>query len=630
MPPLPRRAFLRAVRSLDERRFRAFVADIWAARGYETAIDGHRIVVTGPDGKATSLLPVADRGWLGRIDRPPETDDRVDVVVSVDRHNGGEAIATEHHATLIDVEELRRITLYAIDRDRAEQLFQTYLNRSATIPPQSDTRFETGRAVWGGLVVIAMVLIAILAAGSVVPWLPTSVVGDGSGDGTAPLQTGANPGDTLTHPRAELVTDINTGTPTETATIDTDVDPGSEQTPGWNRPLPAIGVADTAWRGFGFDPARTGYSRATSGPVGNVSIAESVEFDFRFIASPIVVDGRLYATDFGGNLHGLNAETMAVGWRHQLNGRVTATPTVANDTLYAATARSTVTGQRSYANEPASTLHAIATDDGSTRWLRLFEPVVLSSPVIVDGTLYIGSIEGTVHAVGTKNGTNRWNTTIGGQLFSSPAIAEDTLYIGSTNGGVYAIERTTGAVRWTVQTNGSVLSSPAIVNDTVYIGSSDGRLYALDAETGQPRWNHSTGAVIYSSPAVAKGRVFVGNQAGQVYAIDAANGTERWNRTYRGDVLSSPAVASDTVYVGVEVLTEPDNGTRGGIVALDAESGAAKWTIETAAPVGASPAVVDGTVFIGDYDGTLYRITGCTELETSSREAVWLANVACN
>lgn len=70
---------------------------------------------------------------------------------------------------------------------------------------------------------------------------------------------------------------------------------------------------------------------------------------------------------------------------------------------------------------------------------------------------------------------------------STPAVVDGSIYFGSGDKNVYALDAKTGEERWRFATN-NVNSSPAVVDGTVYIGSDDKNFYALDAKTGVELW----------------------------------------------------------------------------------------------------------------------------------------------
>jgi len=89
--------------------------------------------------------------------------------------------------------------------------------------------------------------------------------------------------------------------------------------------------------------------------------------------------------------------------------------------------------------------------------------------------------------------TNRilWNyTTV---ILSSPAVANGMLFIGSEDHNVYSLNASTGTQIWDYTTGILVDSSPAVANGMVYVGSFDGNVYSLNASTGALIWSYSTG-----------------------------------------------------------------------------------------------------------------------------------------
>ncbi|WP_124189822.1 outer membrane protein assembly factor BamB family protein [Natrarchaeobius oligotrophus] len=218
---------------------------------------------------------------------------------------------------------------------------------------------------------------------------------------------------------------------------------------------------------------------------------------------------------------------------------------------------------------------------------------VYSSPTVVGGTAYVGSLDDRVYAIDVENGTERWSHETGGDVFSSPTVVDDTVYVGSNDDRVYAIDAEDGTERWSHETGDDVFSSPTVADGAVFVGSDDGQVYAIDAENGIERWSYGTGGPVRSSPTVVDDTVYVGSNDDRVYAIDAENGTERWSHETGGDVFSSPTVVDDTVYVGSNDFT---------VYALDAQDGTERWTYVTAYRVTSSPTVADGVVYASSYD----------------------------
>src|ERR1017187_6945305 len=85
-------------------------------------------------------------------------------------------------------------------------------------------------------------------------------------------------------------------------------------------------------------------------------------------------------------------------------------------------------------------------------------------------------------------------------VISSPAVANGAVYVGSLDNNVYALNAATGAKLWQFTTGNSVWSSPAVANGVVYVGSFDNNVYALLAGTGAKLWQFTTGNYVACLP----------------------------------------------------------------------------------------------------------------------------------
>jgi len=123
------------------------------------------------------------------------------------------------------------------------------------------------------------------------------------------------------------------------------------------------------------------------------------------------------------------------------------------------------------------------------------------------------------HAAPVAGIQQRWAFETGNDVRSSPAVVDGTVYVGSMDGSVYAIDAADGTEQWVFETDNGVFSSPVVVEDTVYVGSWDNRVYALSASDGSEQWSFGTGDLVISSPAVAGGTVYAGSYDNHVYAL---------------------------------------------------------------------------------------------------------------
>jgi len=263
------------------------------------------------------------------------------------------------------------------------------------------------------------------------------------------------------------------------------------------------------------------------------------------------------------------------------------------------------------------------------KWSFRTGGMVIASPAVVDGTVYIGSDDGNFYAIDAASGKEKWKLAVHSRVPSSAAVATGVVYFGAYDGNFYAADAATGKVKWTFKTGGErrfaakhlhgvqpagetmpdpfdcFLSSPVVWNGAVYFGSGDGNIYSVHAASGALNWKFKTGDVVHASPTISDGTLFIGSWDSYFYALDAATGQEKWKFKTGEDeqihnqvgIQSSSAVADGMVYFGCR-----DSH----LYALDAHTGEKKWAFSgNGSWVISSPAVNDGKVYFDTSDTSM-------------------------
>jgi alcohol dehydrogenase (cytochrome c) len=210
-----------------------------------------------------------------------------------------------------------------------------------------------------------------------------------------------------------------------------------------------------------------------------------------------------------------------------------------------------------------------------------------TSPLVVDGTMYLTQRPNDVMAVDAKTGRMFW-------LYRYTNSGRQQVCCGAQNRGV------------------------AILGDTLFMGTLDAHLVAIDAKNGKPLWNVSVAddKLAYSitlAPLVVKDKVIIGvggaeyGIRGFVAAYDAKSGREVWrfntipgtgepgSESWSGEawqhgggsiwVTGSYDPAVNLTYWGVgnpgpdwnPDQRPGDNLYTDSVVALDADTGKLKW-----------------------------------------------------
>src|SRR5271169_1390612 len=133
---------------------------------------------------------------------------------------------------------------------------------------------------------------------------------------------------------------------------------------------------------------------------------------------------------------------------------------------------------------------------------------------------------------------------------STPLVIDGVMYVTSAWSKVFALNAKTGAPLWTfdpkVPGQAGINACCDVVNrgvaawrGRVYLGTLDGRLIALNAASGRPVWEVKTVPdggryTITGAPRIVKGMVLIGNGGGEmgvrgyVTAYDANDGKRVW------------------------------------------------------------------------------------------------------
>lgn len=265
----------------------------------------------------------------------------------------------------------------------------------------------------------------------------------------------------------------------------------------------------------------------------------------------------------------------------------------------------------------------------------------------------------------------KWFVKTAKTVTASPVVADGTVFVGDWSGTMYALDADDGSERWTYQVQpspgaafGPIVSSAAVarvkITGTTYrtlvIFGAGPRLYALDAADGSVVWiedfssedpdnpgqpDPNTPVEIESSPVVWRGAVYVGMDnhnhensgvRGGLLAVRATDGSLLWKFEPEldngdrgcGGVWSSPVVNPEDRLVYLATANCPDDVFEWtphteAITAVDAGTGEAKWSFQPHAPnrkdwdFGATPNLfTDGSgrrvLGAGNKDGNYYAL----------------------
>ncbi|MGB0766577.1 MAG: PQQ-binding-like beta-propeller repeat protein, partial [Phycisphaeraceae bacterium] len=241
-------------------------------------------------------------------------------------------------------------------------------------------------------------------------------------------------------------------------------------------------------------------------------------------------------------------------------------------------------------------------------WTYKTGGAVLSSPIIVDGVVYVGSEDKHLHAIDAKTGEAKWKLPAESLIDASPVYDRGVIYIGTDGGVLHAIDAETGKANWQFKTGGRIAGEVALTDRdgvrVVVVGSHDGLLYCLNAATGNKIWTYETGDYINCGVVLVGDTIVLGGCDTMMHLVDLDSGQGTAQIELGGEVAGTPALRDGHAYIG---------HMQGEVLAVDLNEKKVAWRFrDRDFPYVGSPAVTENRVLIGTRGRRLYSIDRAT------------------
>jgi outer membrane protein assembly factor BamB len=276
------------------------------------------------------------------------------------------------------------------------------------------------------------------------------------------------------------------------------------------------------------------------------AVAWALELDTPVSGGPGVGDGLVLLGTSEGEVIALGADEGALRWRSRAPSEVLSVPATFNGVVVAHTVDGKLVG--------------LEATTGEERWRYEREvPVLslrgLSSPVIVDGVIYLGLAGGKLVALRSDNGGLLWEATItipGGRselqrladIDGDPLVVGGGVFAATYQGEVAAMERRSGRVAW--RTSMSVYGTLAADTKNIYAADDEGRVHALDPRSGEIRWTQEALMHRRLSDVVAlQETVVVGDFEGYLHWLAAEDGRLLARTRVGSEPITRGLVAAD-------------------------------------------------------------------------------------
>ncbi|MGB6520550.1 MAG: PQQ-binding-like beta-propeller repeat protein, partial [Candidatus Cybelea sp.] len=138
---------------------------------------------------------------------------------------------------------------------------------------------------------------------------------------------------------------------------------------------------------------------------------------------------------------------------------------------------------------------------------------ISASPTVADDTLYVGNNNGSLYAIDVNTGKILWKAHVPNPLMSAPLIYDDLVIVGEGDptsrtsspsepvmvgqgpSALIGFDRYGGSVRWQTMLTGSAMPTPAIIDGILVNHDGAGWINGMNPSTGQKRYTHWIGSM---------------------------------------------------------------------------------------------------------------------------------------
>lgn len=377
-------------------------------------------------------------------------------------------------------------------------------------------------------------------------------------------------------------------------------------------------VVNADWPQAGGKPTHAmGHLQVADAPhqAWRAAIGEAGGFRRKITASPVVAGGRVFTMDSDGVVSAFDVANGNRVWRTETQGdddrssNVGGGIAVEGNTLYAGTGRAEVL--------------ALDISNGKIRWRVPASNPVRAAPTIVDGRLFVVTLDSQLHALSADDGHQLWwhqaptpETAVLG--LPAPACAEGVVVAGFGTGDLVGLRATSGSVAWSDSLAASrgrtsmvdfsaIRGMPVISEGRVFVGSLGGLVLCMDLRSGRRLWEREI--AVAETPWVAGEWVFVLSVTNELMALTAEDGRIAWtarlplwgNEEKRTDRITwmGPVLAGDRLVLG---------SSDGHAVSVSPYSGEIIGRQELPDAISVAPVVAGGTIYIVCEDASLIAL----------------------
>ncbi|MEW6404890.1 MAG: PQQ-binding-like beta-propeller repeat protein [Chloroflexota bacterium] len=234
-----------------------------------------------------------------------------------------------------------------------------------------------------------------------------------------------------------------------------------------------------------------------------------------WVASPLVMNERIYAPNMDGTLYVLDMNGSLVDSVY-LGGSLWSAPVSDGTSIYVASL-----------DHHLHVLDAASLE--ANKSIDLGAAIPGGVTVSADG-VYLGTFGSKVEFV-TATGDHRSLVNSEGWIWGAPALDGETLYFADLEGYVYSYDIVNRTQNWEgVKPDGPIAVSPLVVGDQIFVATESGSLVALDRDGKFTSFE--VGGKVYTTPVVSNDLLLVAPyQADFALVALTPDGKQAWKFT---------------------------------------------------------------------------------------------------
>jgi outer membrane protein assembly factor BamB len=296
-------------------------------------------------------------------------------------------------------------------------------------------------------------------------------------------------------------------------------------------------VSNAAWPQAGGNPAHfMGHLAAGErlAEAWSANIGAGGGYSRKIIAQPVAANGIVYVMDSDAVVSAFNTANGGRVWRFD-------TKKDDDDSTNVGGGLALDQGML-YAVNGLGELVALDAAAGVMKWRSDFHVPARSAPTVVEGRIFLTTIEDRLVALAADNGRQLWdhqasNPTTSVLGVAAPAFADGLVVAGFGSGELTAVRADGGTVAWTDNLAANVIGGgvadfsairglPVIENGRVYAISMGGLMIANDLPTGRRLWERQVGGEDH--PWAAGDWIFIVSTQQRIAALTRDDGRVAW------------------------------------------------------------------------------------------------------